>query len=160
MSDPIATPQNATPGAVLWQLGATRDLAAQVQLLTTIVVGLLFVAGSLWLPAEAGLMVTIVATQLVSPVLWDHYAIVLLLPTAWLLDRGHPWAALIPLATPFLLVGVEPPVIYPLLFGITLVAVFVEGARMRPTTLPAADRVAAPCVRSTGCGSRATPPSS
>ena len=44
-------------------------------------------------------MVAVVATQLVSPLLWDHYAVVLLLPTAWLLARGAWWALAIPLAT-------------------------------------------------------------
>ena len=81
-------------------------------------------------------MVAIVATQLVSPVLWDHYAIVLLLPTAWLLDRGRSWAALIPLATPIVLVGLEPVVVYPLLFTITLLVVCLEGYRAKGQGVP------------------------
>ena len=44
-------------------------------------------------------MVAVVATQLISPLLWDHYAVVLLVPTAWLLARGAWWALAIPLAT-------------------------------------------------------------
>lgn len=136
VSDPIATPQNATPGAVAWQLGAPRELALQLQLASTIAVGVLLVAATLWLPGDCSLMVAIVATQLVSPVLWDHYAIVLLLPTAWLIDRGRTWAALIPLATPIVLVGLEPVVVYPLLFAITLVVVSIEGFRSRGHGLP------------------------
>ena len=136
VSDPIATPQNATPGAVAWQLGAPRELALQLQLASTIAVGVLLVAATLWLPSDCSLMVAIVATQLVSPVLWDHYAIVLLLPTAWLIDRGRAWAALIPLATPIILVGLEPVVVYPLLFAITLVVVCVEGYRSRDHEIP------------------------
>ena len=131
VSDPIATPQNCTPGAIAWQLGASRELAALIQLLTTVVVVGAFLAATLWLPAEASLMVAFVATQLVSPILWDHYAIVLLLPTAWLLDRGHAWAALIPLSTPVFLVGTEPPIVYPLVYALTLLAVAVEGYRDR-----------------------------
>ena len=50
-----------------------------------------------------------VASQFISPVLWDHYAVILLLPTAWLLNRGQWWAALIPLATSNLLISVTPP---------------------------------------------------
>jgi hypothetical protein len=42
-------------------------------------------------------MATIVASQLLSPPLRDHYAVLLLLPIAWLMGRGWKWAALIPL---------------------------------------------------------------
>jgi len=47
--------------------------------------------------AEVGLMGAIVCSQLMTPLLWDHYAMILLLPTAWLLERGRIWAAVIPL---------------------------------------------------------------
>ena len=136
VSDPIASPQNCTPGAIAWQLGASRELAALVQLLTTVLVVGAFLAATLWLPAEASVMVAFAAAQLVSPILWDHYAIVLLLPTAWLLDRGHRWAALIPLATPVFLVGTEPPIAYPVVYGLTLFAVMVEGYRERLRVIP------------------------
>ena len=53
----------------------------------------------------------------------------LLLPVAWLLDRGRTWAVLIPLATCVALVGVIPPLVYPLAFAVTLVALLVEPAR-------------------------------
>ena len=49
--------------------------------------------------ADASLLVAIVASQLLSPVLWDHYAMLLLLPVAWLLERRQWWAVLIPLVT-------------------------------------------------------------
>jgi alpha-1,2-mannosyltransferase len=131
VSDPIATPQNCTPGAIAWQLGASREGALLVQLLSTVLVLGVFVAAAIWLPAEASLMVAIIATQLVSPILWDHYAVVLLLPTAWLLERGHGWAVLIPLATPVLLVGTEPAAVYPIVYALTLLAVAAEGYRDR-----------------------------
>jgi hypothetical protein len=135
VSDPIASPQNATPGAVAWQLGAPRDAAVILQTVTTIVVLVAFVIAAFVLSAEASFMVAVIATQLVSPILWDHYAIVLLLPTAWLLDRGRRWAILIPLATPILLVGLLPAAIYPIVFGAVLVAVFVEAWVDRSRTL-------------------------
>jgi hypothetical protein len=37
-----------------------------------------------------------VASQLLSSPLRDHYAVLLLLPVAWLVSRGRTWAALIP----------------------------------------------------------------
>ena len=140
VSDPIASPQNATPGAIAWQLGASRDVALALQAAATIAVLAAFVVAALLLPAEASFMVAVIATQLVSPILWDHYAIVLLLPTAWLLDRGRRWAMLIPLATPVLLVGLLPGAVYPLVFGCTLVAVFVEGWRDREPVVRAPSR--------------------
>jgi hypothetical protein len=132
VADPIATPQNATPGAVAWQLGASRQLAEAIQVATTIAVAIVFVGAAIWLPVEASLMVAVIATQLVSPILWDHYAIVLLMPVAWLADRGHRWALLIPLATPVFLVGLTPYVVYPIVFGVALAAVVVEGYRSQP----------------------------
>jgi alpha-1,2-mannosyltransferase len=129
VSDPIATPQNVTPGAVAWQLGATRQVAELIQVATTVVVAAAFIGAAIWLPAEASLMVAVITTQLVSPILWDHYAIILLMPVAWLVDRGHRWALVIPLLTPVFLVGLTPYVVYPLVFGLVLVAVVVEGYR-------------------------------
>jgi hypothetical protein len=129
VSDPIATPQNVTPGAVAWQLGATRQLAEIIQGATTIAVVAAFVGAAIWLPAEASLMVAVIATQLLSPILWDHYAIILLMPISWLADRGHRWTLVLPLLTPVFLVGLTPYAVYPLVFGITMVAVLVEGYR-------------------------------
>ena len=74
-------------------------------------------------------LVAVIASQLVSPVLWDHYAIVLLLPVAWLLDRGHWWAVVFILVTPVLLVGLVPAWIYPTAFWACLLAVVAIGIR-------------------------------
>ena len=75
----------------------------------------------------ASFMAVVVASQFVSPVLWDHYALLLLLPIAWLLDRGHLWAAVVPLATATFLVGMTPGIAYPIVFWVTLIAVTSEG---------------------------------
>jgi hypothetical protein len=75
----------------------------------------------------ASFMAVVVASQFVSPVLWDHYALLLLLPVAWLLDRGRLWAALVPLATAIFLVGITPGIAYPIVFWIMLLAVTYEG---------------------------------
>jgi hypothetical protein len=71
----------------------------------------------------------VIASQFATPVLWDHYALILLLPVAWLIDRGHWWAGLIPLASATLLIGVTPPIAYPVLFWVTLAAVAWLGLR-------------------------------
>jgi hypothetical protein len=79
----------------------------------------------------ASYLVAVIGSQLLSPVLWDHYAMLLLLPVAWLLDRGHRWAIVIPLATSTLLISVTPAAAYPIAFGAALVAVFAVGASGR-----------------------------
>lgn len=79
----------------------------------------------------ASYLAVVVASQFVSPVLWDHYALILLLPIAWLIERGRMWTALIALATSTPLVGLTPPVAYPIAFWITLLAVTWEGATAR-----------------------------
>ena len=98
VSSAVATPHNCSPGAVLYQAGVPEVLASLVQTASTaLAAGALLVAWRFARP-EASLAVTIVASQLLTPLLWDHYAVLLLLPTAWLLERGRTWAVVIPLA--------------------------------------------------------------
>jgi hypothetical protein len=129
VNDPITTPHNFTPGAVAYQLGVSRDTAAAVEWVSTLAALTLFVLAALRLGPVPSYLVAVIASQLVSPVLWDHYAIVLLLPVAWLLDRGHWWAFLFVLATPVLLVNLVPAWIYPVTFWACLVAVLGAGLR-------------------------------
>jgi hypothetical protein len=124
VSAPVTTPHNFTPGAIAFQLGAPEALASAIQLATTIAVLAVIAWTALRSPAEVGFLTAATASQLLSPVLWDHYAMLLLLPVAWLLQRRCWWAALIPLATatPIVLLGIVPAAIYPILFGVGLVA--------------------------------------
>jgi hypothetical protein len=89
------------------------------------------VVAALRLPPAPAYLVAVIASQLLSPILWEHYALLLLLPVAWLVDRGHRWAAVIPLLTPLFLVGIVPPAVYPLAFWGTLAIVWVVGERDR-----------------------------
>jgi hypothetical protein len=89
-----------------------------------------------WCTAEASYLVTVIVSQLVSPILWDHYAMLLLLPTAFLLSAGRWWALAIPLVTAWPLVSITPPALYPIAFAVTLVAVVWVGRR--PAVAPAA----------------------
>jgi alpha-1,2-mannosyltransferase len=131
VSDPITTPQNLTPGAVVYQLGVPAEAAAVLQVASTALVLLLVLAAIRWATDEASYLATVIATQLVSPILWNHYAALLLLPVAYLLAAGRWWALAIPLITAWPLVGVTPPAAYPIVFWITLVAVVLVGARAR-----------------------------
>jgi len=124
VSEPVTTPHNFTVGAVLYQAGVPADTAAIVQWAVVIGTLAVVVVAALRLSAEASFMVAVVATQLLSPLLWDHYAAVLLVPTAWLLARGAWWAVVIPLATSLPLVPFVPAAVYPIAFLVALVAPF------------------------------------
>jgi Glycosyltransferase family 87 len=132
VSDPITTAHNFTPGAIAYQLGAPAPAPAVIQLLSSLlVVGAVVVAARM-ATAEASFLVAVIASQLLSPVLWDHYALLLLLPTAWLLNRGHAWAVAIPLATSTLLLSITPPAAYPVAFAVALGAVLGVGIQRGP----------------------------
>jgi hypothetical protein len=131
VSDPIATPHNFAPGAIAYQLGLSSDIGALVQLASTAAVLGVVVIGALRATPVGGYLVAVVASQLVSPVLWDHYALILLVPTAWLVARGILWAAVVPLLTPTVLAGIAPAIVYPFALWAALFAVCVLGIRDR-----------------------------
>ena len=137
VSDPIATPHNLTPGAVAFQLGASSGLAAAIQLVNTVGVAILLLAAIRWSTDESSFLATVIASQLVSPILWDHYATLLLLPVAYLLAAGRWWAVAIPLVTAWPLVGLTPPAVYPVAFWVALIAVVGVGLRARRRAAPA-----------------------
>jgi hypothetical protein len=131
VSDPIRTEHNFTPGAIAFAAGASAEAATLIQLVSTIAVGVLFLASIRWTTDEASYMVAVIASQLVSPILWDHYALLLLLPVAYLLASGRWWAVVIPVVTAWPLVGITPPAGYPIVFWSTLIAVFLVGHAAR-----------------------------
>ena len=127
VASPLTTPHNFTPGAIAWQAGASTDVAGLIQVLATAAALAAIVAAVRTTTADASYLVTVVASQLVSPLLWDHYAMLLLLPAAWLFQRGQWWAVAIPLGTSILLTGIAPPAVYPLVFGAAIVGLLVRG---------------------------------
>ncbi len=129
VSDPILTPHNFTTGAVAYQQGVPAPIAAALQVATSAIVVVALLLAVRFATAEASFLVAVVASQLLSPVLWDHYAVILLLPVAWLLERRRWWAALVPLAVA---IGVPaPPAVYPTLFAAVLAALLFLGVRER-----------------------------
>jgi hypothetical protein len=131
VSTPVTTDHNFTAGAVAYQLGVPEGPATVIQGLALVATVLVVLAALRWSTAEASLLATIVASQMLSPLLWDHYAMFLLLPVAYLLTRGYAWAILIPLATWFPLALMAPPILYPIVFAIGLVAPVLVGRRER-----------------------------
>jgi hypothetical protein len=93
----FSTGHNFAPGAVAHLAGASDGVAAAVQLASVGLAAAALLAAFRWASPAASLQVTIVVSQLLSSPLRDHYAVLLLLPVAWLVSRGRTWAALIPL---------------------------------------------------------------
>jgi hypothetical protein len=129
VSAPITAVNNLTPGAVAYQAGVPESSAAMLQVVATIAALGAMLAAIRWCTPEASYLAVVIVSQLVSPILWDHYAMLLLLPVAYLLAAGRWWALVIPLATAWPLVGVGPAAIYPLAFAVTLVAILWVGRR-------------------------------
>jgi hypothetical protein len=129
VTDPITTPDNVTPGALLYQAGVPRGTAALVQYASMALALVVFVVAALRVAPVPSYLVAVIVSQLLSPILWDHYALLLFLPVAWLVDRGHWWAVVFVLVTPWLAVGSIPPWIYPVAIWTCLAAVVLIGRR-------------------------------
>jgi hypothetical protein len=127
VSKPIDTPHNMTPGRLAFEAGLPYGVAWAVQIANWVLVGVVVLAATFRCRPVASYLAVVIATQLVSPILWDHYALLLLLPVAWLVSLGRRWAVVIPLATSIVFVGGIPSVIYPLAYWVTLLAVVREG---------------------------------
>ncbi len=130
VSQPITTPHNFTPGAVLYQAGLPVEIATLIQwavvgvALTAVVVGTRL--GRSRTPVH-GYMTALVASQLVSPILWDHYAVVLFVPIAWLVSRGHWWTIGLLIATSIPFVAFVPAATYPAAMLLLLFLPLIEG---------------------------------
>ena len=81
---------------------------------------------------ETSYVVAVLGSQLASPILWDHYGLILLLPVAWLLERRRWWALLVPLSEAWVLVPVIPTFAYAIAFYATLLAVIAVGWAREP----------------------------
>jgi len=135
VSSPLTTPHNFAPGAIALQAGFPERVAAIIQSASIGLALVLVVVGARARPADASYLVAVVASQMLSPLLWEHYAVMLLLPVAWLLERRQWWAAAVPLATSILVVGIVPSAVYPLVFAIGLLAPLVITRELAPSTI-------------------------
>jgi hypothetical protein len=98
MTDVSGVTFNHDLGSVALGVGAGSQ-AATLALLAGYAGGIGAMLLSLRRDRETGFMVTLMASLLLAPLLWDHYLAMLLLPAAFLAGRGHPWALLLPLAS-------------------------------------------------------------
>jgi hypothetical protein len=129
LTDAVTQPANVAIGAVLHQQGLDAGIAGTIQSVNTVAILVLVVVVSLRLPKVHSFLATVVATQLISPIVWTHYALVLLIPVAWLIDRGRWWALLIPLSQAWVLVPFQANWWYTAGFYLTFLAVVIAGWR-------------------------------
>jgi hypothetical protein len=87
---------NADLASTLLSLGAPQAVATAA-LFAGFGVAIIATLLSLRRDAEVNFMVTLGSTLLLSPVLWPHYLVGLLLPAAFLAQRGRSWALCLPL---------------------------------------------------------------
>jgi alpha-1,2-mannosyltransferase len=145
VSRPILTPLAFGPGRLAYEAGLPEGPATVVHYVNLALVAIVAVFATLRAAPPASYLAVAVASHFASPVLWDHYALVLLLPTAYLVARGHRWAVAIPLvtSTPLSAFAIFNPWLYPLSFWVALLGVTIGGLReARPVATARA--VAAP----------------
>jgi len=94
----ITAPQVLSVGALAYRSGIPLPLANGIQWASVALVGLVALFAWLRRPADVAVVVTAIASVMVSPILWPHYAVLVLLPVALLLERRQWWAAALPLA--------------------------------------------------------------
>jgi alpha-1,2-mannosyltransferase len=130
----LSTPHNFAPGAVAHMAGAPDTLAASIQLASAALAVAALLVAFRYASPELSLQVTIVASQLISSPLRDHYAVLLLLPTAWLLQRDRTWAIVFPVVGWISLFGTDswlPAASVPITFFACLAVLLWEAALER-----------------------------
>ena len=96
MSDITGQDNNLDLGSTILRTGA-GPFAATIALYGGYALAACMVLFSLRYDRETSFMVTVGATLLLAPLLWDHYLAALLLPAAFLAQRGRWWGLLLPL---------------------------------------------------------------
>jgi hypothetical protein len=122
LSDVTGVARNVDLASVAVSLGLPEQLAPLV-LVASYALAVVAVVLSLRRDREVGFAVTLMATLLLSPLLWDHYLTNLIVPGALLATRGRTWGIFLPL------LGWLPLDFLPLV---------TVAAMLLPLTLPAA----------------------
>jgi len=145
-NQPILTPNSVGIGRLAFEAGASETISTFLYAANIGLVAVAFVVAIRRASPVASFLVGAVASQMISPVIWEHYAVVLFLPVAWLLSRGRRWAILILVATSVPISTVVPHAIYPIAFWVALLATLAEGmtaADAAPATEPPFPELAA-----------------
>ena len=123
LADATDVSANVPLGATAYALGVPREVAGVLQSIAVVAVLGIVVVCARRSSREASYLVAVIASQIISPIIWTHYALILLLPVAWLLQRRQWWAVIIPLSQAWVLLPFAPLWIYPLAFYAALIAV-------------------------------------
>jgi alpha-1,2-mannosyltransferase len=119
----LDVPANFAPASIAYFAGASEGVARGVGVVHTVAVLLLVVVASLRARPDASLLVTVVASQMVAPVMWDHYIVVLFLPIAWLLARKQWWVLAVGVGLNAMFVLLVPPVMYVVAMDMVMLAI-------------------------------------
>ena len=125
-SNALTAPQVLSVGAIAYRAGVPLPVATVIQWGSAVVVGAVALLTWLRYPPTVAIVVTAVASVMVSPIVWSHYAVILLLPVALLLERRQWWAAALPIVT-----WLPVDAIYPVAFAIGLLAPIAVGEQQR-----------------------------
>ncbi len=141
----LTAPQVLSIGAIAYRAGVPLPIATLVQWGSAVAVAAVALFAWVRYPPSVAIGVTAVASVLVSPIVWAHYAVILLLPVALLLERRQWWAAALPVVTwlPVVVTWLPLDALYPVVFSIGLLAPLVVGEQLRrsPGAVPAPSRV-------------------
>jgi hypothetical protein len=117
VSDVTGVANNLDLGSTVLRLGGGPTLAS-IALFVGYAIGIGAILAALRRDRELGYVVTLGATLLLAPLLWDHYLASLIIPAAFLADRGKWWALALPLLAwlpqPFLPLVVVASTLLPL----------------------------------------------
>jgi alpha-1,2-mannosyltransferase len=133
-NEPVNTRDSVGIARVAFELGASPGAAYGLYVIGIVGSAIAVLAAIRYGSASSSYVVAAIASQMVSPVVWAHYAVVLLLPVAWLLARRRWWAILVLVPTSVPIADVAPSIVYPIVFWATTVAVLREGVLERRAT--------------------------
>lgn len=135
LTDAITVPANLSVGATLYKLGAPALIAGAAQWLATAVIVATILAAARVQSRETGFLVAVTLSQAVSPILWEHYALLLVLPVAYLSERRSPAWLLVPMLQTWMLIGQVPAIVYPLSFIVVAVGLLSMPRAGRPAVV-------------------------
>jgi len=130
VSEMTGVQNNLDLGTTLLRFGL-GPVVATIALYAGYALAIVAMLVSLRFDREVSFMVTIGATMLLAPLLWDHYLATLVLPAALLAERGRTWGLALPL------LAWLPPPFMPLLAIAGTVLPFVVARRNVPGPMPA-----------------------
>ena len=125
----LDVPANFAPASQALRMGVSPDVAPVIGVLHTGAVLVVVVLAARQAVPDAALLVASTASQIVAPVMWDHYSVVVFLPMAWMLARGYRPALIIGVVFNAMLIAVVPAIAYVVLIDATLLAMWFLGRR-------------------------------